>query len=756
MKEKLLFSIALVWTVTVIGYWSFFHFFGNNVLWLELALIPLVLSVIFGVSFLYLYFFKKQTHFTLTVSPAWLILIVWFLAILFFTFSAFIQVNNVTWGPLLDFSAWLPSVTNFSWLLAQTIVLLFLMSVTTWCFGKELFSRLPHASLSPLLEFLFIQTLGIFSLVFLAVLLGLFNILTPLTTLTLALLGIFHQRKKLFLFLQQIFQRRSYTFDITSQNFWLLIILLVFATLTLVDSIKPMPTGYDDMTYYMNKVNLMTQTKGLIFGGYPFSFEMLSIFFQSLSHFPASDLLPALLVGVFTFGLAGLALYGFTKEYTGHSFGALVVTTLFVTLSMSQSLTVREVKPDTLLFFFCILFLWSLLLWYRQKNILFLGGAAFVFGLACATKMTAVFFVPGVALALLLLWRANKTLTPLSYKTFLKLLALFLLPLSIWFLVSLQSYLLTPSGILKVSNPLQSSALYEVNALPWSLVAKDCPGTPELDLSRYQKQDASPVASFLWLPWDLTMNTRVGYFVTEIGFLFLILLPIILLRTLLAKSSLSLSNSKTDLLLCTLAVGYWGAWLLLGKYIPWYAFPGLIFLLLPLAKESERKEQPWRIFFSALLWLTLIASLMVRLQYFTPVANLQYLSGNITPSEFPGAIYPDIAAVASIINTDPQSRAIVPVSKIRYLITNNHERLITDERLGLISCLQHNFPDESSIIEVLRDFNISYIYITQDLVQSSAALGESEKERVQTLLSFAARNLTPEPSAPGLYRVNPK
>jgi hypothetical protein len=67
--------------------------------------------------------------------------------------------------------------------------------------------------------------------------------------------------------------------------------------------------------------------------------------------------------------------------------------------------------------------------------------------------------------------------------------------------------------------------------------------------------------------------------------------------------------------------------------------------------------------------------------------------------------------------------------------------------------LQYTFEDNSLVVQTLQDFKISYIYISADLVQSSAQLGESEKARVQALITFAQEHLVSEPLAPGLYKV---
>lgn len=729
--------VFLIYACIVITSWTIVHTQNPDDPW-GFFLAPLItVCILIGGTWLWRFSRPKKPF---SISPAWLVGAIFFIAWLLFTTVSFFRPIETTHHPLIPFDLWWSANSAFFLHLLPLVLLLGIGTLTFRSVGKYFsqyfiprsFRNFQNNSLT----FLTTLVYGMFVWVLYALLLGSIGFLNTPAVFAGVAVSLWLGREEFSLWWSWFTTPLERNLSIKSPWLEVGIVLLFLISASLVDGLRPTPIGYDDMTYYMNRVHQMAEQTALIPGGNAFPFELLATVFQQA--FSLYGLFAGMSFGLYTLFLSGYAVFALGKELVDVKMG-LLAATIFLALPMAAALTFFEVKPDTLLFFVSSLAIASWIRWLRTKHPASLFETAFLFGFAVSVKYTALFLI-GAFLATLLFDRwQQRTWPSLSWKIFLKASGLFILPLLPWCLYHLGTF--SPSEPLTLGAFIRSSQTAPLLTRDtWKNLGIDpqiCrpTGTFE-DFSRYHSSHVG-ISTIFMTPWDITMNTRVGNFASEIGFLFLALLPLWLLRA-------PRSNTPLPFGLLTLAAcGYFGLWFSFSELIPWYGFPGYLFLVLLIAALFTRSSLtlPWRTLLWIILFLGLITQLAIRLKFTLSTSWLSFAAGFSQENILASSSFSEFAPPISIINTDAEAKIIVMGSGIRYFINNNDQRVLDDLHLDYFSCMFHENNSHLTIGR-LQMLGIRFIYISAERLEQQTLSKEATlRDKIKNFVHFTEQHL---------------
>lgn len=736
---------AIGWTVFVLGAWISQHSWWLQHAWLA----SFWFLSAFGVSFLGIVWWlhqrpnsERHEHVLHCGEPlGGGFLMTWYVFILaeaLFPFSG----RAIVIRPMVE---WFMGSATFAIELLMLVAILTITYLVLSTTGNGILRFLKFrsfASAPPLLVQLITLAFGIAGWIYIALLLAAIGWLRGPLVLGLAalILIIEHSWRSAILPLWK--KPLIITHPLPWQSLVLIAFLAFFSASSLIDSLRPIPSGYDDMTAYMNHAQLIATRGTLVPGGLPFPFEILAATLEKAA--PGPGLLFGMSLGTLALFLAALALWGLCCDFFDRR-TALVAVTLWLSLPMTGALVFREVKPDPLLAFCLILTFWVMLRSLRSQSSAQLPIIAFLFGLAISVKLTALFFIGPFLVAAFVLRRQIRDKRLHFGRLFGQASIAFLLPLIPWFALSFgtrpAATPISPSSFLSSSSPSSIS-----DAAVWKKLGinptDDCFFTGEgEDRARFLAPRPAILRTF-FAPWDLTMNTGFGQPATEIGFLLLAFLPWLLFGLARAPTDTSLAIART---IATMAAGYFFLWLCLGHFILWYALPGFMLLSILIAWSITRAVNNRLLshLLWALLFFGLTANTLLRFTYSLPRTTLDFAAGRSDMAAYQAALFPAFLPVLNLIDTDGEARMLIAGSGLRYFIHENDRRVITDQYLDTFNCL--NQPEDvPGTLNRLRSFGIKYVYISADtLAHAEDDAPPSLQGKVRRFTLFAKRALTP-------------
>lgn len=738
-------TVFSIWTTAIISTWTVIHFQNSSDPWWFLLSPLLFLPLLFGGI---IFLFRKRPSWRMKISPIMLIGFVVLLSFLLLNFAGFLRISPLSHERVLPFDFWLTAQGGFLMHLTFLVATLSLSGLSLYLTGhfifRTLFRSISWNDSHPAFLNLWKIALGMFGWVLISFTLGIWGILSPPLILFLVCGIVWIERKQLPIIWRWLTAPLLTVRTMDRVALTLLLFCLFAASLGLVDAIRPIPTGYDDMTFYMNRVNLIVSRQALVPGGSALPFELLVATVQTA--IPFDGLLSGMSFGVLCLLLGGYLMYSFGKSLLSEKVG-LLAAALWMSLPMTSALFLREVKPDILLFFIAGLSFWSWIQWTKERDIHLFFQTAFLFGFAISIKYTALFL--GGAFALGYIWEKwhSEIKMSLSLRTILLALSFAALPLLPWLGYNLASYpadqkfqfdSLTQSAS---PHPIFSEASWKKFGINPKTMCQST-GIKE-EFARFHFHH-SYLLRILETPWGMTMNTRLGYFATEIGFLFLVILPIFLFLP-RQKGNVSLSHmTKQFSILTALAIGYFTLWFLLAESIPWYGFPGFFLLILLVAMTpfffSKQSTLCWIL--SLILFLGLNSNLALRLKFSLSPALLQYSSTQLDETSFIETLFPGFSPVYSLVNQEKRAGILIAGSGIRYFINDNDRRVLADPTLDTFACLNRE-NDPSLTRERLRSLGIRYLYLSADrFTPELQAQYPSLKEKGEDFLGFAKSALT--------------
>ncbi|MGB3072975.1 MAG: glycosyltransferase family 39 protein, partial [Candidatus Moraniibacteriota bacterium] len=508
--------------------------------------------------------------------------------------------------------------------------------------------------------------------------------------------------------------------DVKSSLFALALFGLFLVALNLSETIRPEPTGFDDMTYYMDHVHRMQAAQAFLPGGNPFPFELTAAAVGIASH--EQTLMLALSLGVYGLLLGAAILFAFGRAIWGANVGAIAAV-LTLSIPMGAALALNETKPDAWLFPVTTLFFWSLIRWLQSRDISACFLALYLFSFALTIKLTALFLLAplGIGILIVFLTRQSAAGSWQSLRTIALAGIIVLLPVLPWLMLSVATH---PPGQpyefsqVLASYPPDSPSLHRDIAL--LLTDHRCQSTAAAeDFTRFVGQ-RGPIATLLFLPWDITMNLTVSSFATEFGFLFLAILPLWLWYTwsiVRDPTREHLRSPSTQLIL--LSAGYLLVWLCLAQHVPWYGYP-VIALLSLLAAEAISRSRSVSIalfrFLAILFVVGLIGNTLVRMKFSGSPEHLRYAGGTLSAEDFLDTTFPGLKTLRSAINRPSLPRVYITGSRLLYAFDDHTQRTFNDPHLDTFNCL-FDTGGSDGVLETFRALDIQYVFFSRILLR---------------------------------------
>lgn len=514
---------------------------------------------------------------------------------------------------------------------------------------------------------------------------------------------------------------------------------------TLTQSIKPHPTGYDDMTYYMDRVQIMSERGEIISGGSPYPFELLAAAIRIASS--DNTLLLAMSLDTYSLFFGVFILYGFAQSVFGHR-ASLLSAIILLSLPIGAALTIREVKPDPLLFAVSAMVLWSLLRSITERKASLWYCAIGLFSFAVSIKLTALFLIAPIAFtSLILVWSIfKKSGLDFYWQSVFITISIGLLPLLPWISYSLTTQTLSSiNSFQSLVSSVSADEHLKLRNEVWNYTSRNaCSNSGDAEDLSHFITDRKTLKGWIFIPWDVTMNLHSGYFATEIGFLFLSLLP--LFFTVLRKKLKRPGNAwyqEPVILLTLFALGYFSLWIRFGNGIFWYAYPGLALLILLVAELGEQIQFSRILFtsFWVILIFGLVSNTLVQMKLRGERAQVLFAGNELPADQFLDQSIAGYGDVAAILNENPDIRVLLTSSQLWYGIKNNDRRAVMDPYLDTFNCL-HRERDDALTLSRLRDFDIRYILYARGYnAELEHGTRPTFNAKIQVFTDFIGRNL---------------
>lgn len=760
-KKNVLVAASFAWIFFVFASWFKWHFAGpffgsnfrglfyamwessptlKNLLSINLFLLVLMLFVVWN-------FWKTgDTKMKITVSP---VRMFWYLTVissfLFFLFY-FLYSDNFSGGRAsaqIIFDSYAIFLARLSiqlvWMAVFALSFFLLGRLVRWFVGFSEGGSEKNYS------FLLTTSLGILGWIFTGFLLGLSGKLSfwPIS-LFLVLIYAF-SAKYLIRSYGQFSAKREYFFDFRKLEIWIWLLVFFMFSLNVIFSMRPVPVGFDDSVYYLNKVRLMHESGRLEVGGYPFPAEILMTIGQLFSKNASLAIAANVIFSVLGF----FALYGIANQFFGKRAG-LLSAAFWYSFPFTSHLVLGEVKPDMLLFFISAMAFWSFVLWIRNLENEALAYVSFLlFGLAFSVKLTAFFAIfPLSIIYIYFTFRKKASFSGKTPSMFFSFLA-FCIPLLPWVFLGFSTMdseqPFSPLSIIK-SQDEQNVDLRifnrDENVTKFSKWKKT--GSEE-DFGRFSQPKSSLGQLFFF--WDLSMNNRLKMYATEIGFFFLaILVPLIVYW-----KKYSSENKLVKNVLGFVLFIYGLLWMFFGEHVPWYAYVGFLFFILVSVSFSLSQKIP-KIIGSTLLFL-LVFSIFLNafvLSWRSNSASLtKYLAGE---GDADSIYFPELKEITSVLSGDINSRVLVTASRFPYFI-ENYSRVVDDRYLDIFSFLNQE-KDAAKTLERLKKLEIKYLILNTGLKQIDDKNGTLRK-KYDDFMDFSEKNLLLEKKISGslFFRV---
>lgn len=604
-------------------------------------------------------------------------------------------------------------------------------------------------------------------------------------------------------FISSVFNRQTaFTFRFFSLSHLLWILFLFGVALNLLDLVRPIPTGWDDLGRYMNHPKVLADTGRLPTGnpGWPWEIWM-ALGFGMLDSIEVS-----MMISYAGVPLSCLGMIGFTSRFLNSTEAGLVAAAVFsyMPLTMHQSFT--DMKVDMGLLFFLTMSIYALFRWFDCKDSrrwLMLSGI--LMGTAFAVKITATFTCFAVLIAMafsltgpwgaLFVFGIELWIGIHSYGHLIPDLTIHAMHWIKWVCVAVSAFSLV-ALLMQRNGPLLMKAIkafclffagIALAASPWCvkgfietesaqpldwLSGKE--STVQVDLAslgidpaqcshtagreemtRYVGYDEF-ASRYLELPWRMTMNTHVQGSYVDISFLYLAITPA--LGLLLSGSDRS-RWSRWWKILVFLGMASWFFWTLFASGVPWYN----IFGFFPLAACIGgalvfAQNKPFlKTIFAGLVIIALLSMFVLRVSQFGTKDHLRYALGAISAEEVIERKLPLYQRIARTIEmTPPSSENPNHVYKIgtflRYFIKDNLRRVFDDPQLDTFTSIdgaridkgKHVFwepRDDRKTLDRLRRLGFRFIILDLNMASIEKDPNGTLHQKANRFVEFANKNL---------------
>jgi hypothetical protein len=489
----------------------------------------------------------------------------------------------------------------------------------------------------------------------------------------------------------------------------------------------------------------MQAAQAFLPGGNPFPFELTAAAVGIASH--DQTMILVLSLGVYGLLLGAAILFAFGRAVWGVHVG-VIAAVLTLSIPMGAALSLNETKPDAWLFPVTTLFFWSLIRWLRSRDMAACFLALYLFSFALTIKLTAFFLLAplGIGILIVFLTRQSAPGPWPSLRTMALAGVFVLLPVLPWLVLSVATH---PPGqpyefsqVLASYAPDSSSLQHDIETL---LINHRCQSTAIAeDLARFAGH-RGPIATLLFLPWDITMNLTVAAFATEIGFLFLAVLPLWLWYGVRAFPRLPHLRLQSPVVQFTFfLLGYGLLWILFAKRVPWYGYPAVALTSLLTASVilRSRSLSPYLFrFLLVLLAISLIGNTLVRMKFSGTPEHLRYAGGTLSADDFLDTTFPGLKTLRSAINRPSLPRVYITGSRLLYAFDDHTQRTFNDPHLDTFNCL-FDTAGPDGVLETFRALDIQYVFFSRTLLRELQSDDTpSFRQKTERFTDFAGHRL---------------
>lgn len=490
-------------------------------------------------------------------------------------------------------------------------------------------------------------------------------------------------------------------------NKWLIGVTASLLALLLIDSLKTIPLGWDDLNAYARNAKVLADLSisPHAIGSFAWT-NLASINWLFTDTFYGYALL-SLLAQIFAFATLQKILNRFQNSET-----SWFLSLLFFTLPFVVYQQVLDLKTDLPMFFAGLIGIDILLDYFKSKKPKDLILATAILSFAFVIKITAIFLL--IPIFILLLFTNKK-----APFIFAGISLLIFLPWGI--------YNYYDTGVFSVSHVLfggNNNATQLVEEGDYCDIRN---ASGDIDYTRFVDNEKG-LKSFVSFPIEVTYTKKIDSPHVDFSFIFLALLPFIILFP-----EKTFFKNKELRIIAAITCFYFLIWYFLGKGVIWYG----IFLFIPalisiLELYRGNFSKPGKIYLYFILGLALICNLLVRINYFAPPQQFANAIGALNKNETTDYIFPGYRDIVEIIQKEENPLVYRVGTFITYFTKIDEDRFSNDHLLERWKCVQ------DADIEIMKNQFISkgftHILMHENVDESTA--DENYKEAHSKLKEF--------------------
>ncbi|MBN1664776.1 MAG: hypothetical protein JW943_14345 [Deltaproteobacteria bacterium] len=643
---------------------------------------------------------------------------------------------------------------------------IFFIVLTITVLGKMVLNRLsadmaPETGLTPSLAAVGLGCVLLAAFLFFA---GLAGQLTPPLAWGLFCVILIVGRRQTWQTVRQFF-RPSVSFQSSyfGPAVWIVFVLFFIASHNVLELIRPIPIGFDDLSVYMNIPKLLAASGGELVGGvnsYPWGLVMSLGFL--LFESPTIALFLSFLGGVLVFfGLYELVKIYCAKRGIGRgrasSCYALLWAALFYTLPSVIFQSAKDMKVDLPGMFFAVL---SFIIFWRweekygeekESNLILLFFSALMTGFAFSIKYNFLLFA--CLLFLLVFYRLLKSRERISKA--IVILFVFILGFGLPF---------SPFGIKNIVETKQITlAALQTGKGEGPAILFDPPpatGTETAVLSTALREEQQRYIGYdggwrqyLKLPLTVTLNELTHGMYVDVGFIFLAFVPLFFMMFYWIRRDNE--QRRVTAAITAAALIYWFLWAVMAKGIIWYGYAGFMFLLLMLlellhfAQKTGAAVLKFSLRAGLIFWFLCVCFL--RAAYLPDhsvlihPAGLAYARGAINEMGYLEKRLKPYLPIMAMINKDILDHKDNPPKVYRigtftkYFIAMNHKTVFDDNQLNMFAIL-HQERDDGKTIARLKNSGFKYLIIDTRTAVIDRTPEKTLTAKYDAFVAFLKRN----------------
>lgn len=688
-----------------------------------------------------------------------------------FTFLFFLVYNR--WVSYFGYDAPIKYSSIFykyaAFLSQLFVIILFILMI-----GKKIKDALFENNKDQILELIYSYGLGSAFIALFSYFLALFNVFNIKYLIILSILVLLICFKNLIYWLKKVFiEKIEFTAKFFDPFVFLFLFLLIIIVHNLLELIRPIPVGFDDMGVYMNNAKLMAGYGHLISGAMSYYWELFTatgiVMFKNMT----VAMMLSFSAGIFSI----FAVYYFIKTYLKKR-GlepilvrnySLLGAVIFYSLPSIFFQSSNDMKVDIIGLYFSLLGFIAFWQWkdsylgqraeISNGSYRFLILSALFIGFSIAIKYTNLLF-----LFVMFLYLIYIVFTKYKFNIKKYLICLFfvliafipLMPISIRNIYQTKSFSVynirfgSSENQKIILDPPFSSDLVGAESNFDKYMKERRTGDRE-EVLRYIGYEKG-VKKYLLLPFRATNNTLTNGLYVDIGYLFLIFVPICFFYYLTLTKNKKEENKIFKEIFIFSSI-FWILWIFSASGIIWYGYSGFIFLLILLIEGlflvSRTRYLKYISYILILIWLTSVlflkSTVLPSYNIVVDPENFRFARGEIDEKTLIDEMFNPYIKVMRAISEDIDQNPQNPPKVYRvgtfykYFISKNDKTVLDDQMLDKFT-FAYQDRDDQKMLERLQNNNIKYLIVDKNMVNVDVTPEKSFVKKYNDFMSFLMRN----------------